>query len=139
MTAGEKSMCRRAIEEYKKVRDVIQLGDLYRLLSPYDDKGVASLLYASAGKDEAVFFWWKTRAFFADQLPRVKMDGLDPDRHYRVMELNRIDKKPLRFEGKVYSGRFLMDTGLEIPLAHDLDKADRTPWSSRILHLVAEP
>lgn len=139
MTAGEKSMCRRAIEEYKKVRDVIQLGDLYRLQSPYDDKGVASLLYASADKDEAVFFWWKTRAFFADQLPRVKMDGLDPDRHYRVMELNRIDKKPLKFEGKVYSGRFLMDTGLEIPLAHDLDKADRTPWSSRILHLVAEP
>lgn len=137
MSQDEKDMCRRAIADYKKVRHVVQLGDLYRLMSPYDEKGVASLMYVTQSKDEAVFYWWKTRAFFADQLPRVTMDGLDPERRYRVTELNRVDKKPLRFESKVYTGRFLMETGLEIPLAHDLDKADRTPWSSRVLHLQA--
>lgn len=137
MTDAEKAQTRKAIDEYKAVRDVIQLGDLYRLASPYDENGVASLLYANESKEKAVFFWWRTRTFFADQLPMVRMDGLDPNKTYRIHELNRIDNQPMAIEGQTYSGKFLMEHGLEMPYSHTVAKAERTAWSSRVLLLEA--
>ena len=56
----------------------------------------------SPEKTEAVFYWWKTETFYDDHLPRVKMAGLDPDRMYRVHELNRIDNVPLPYEGLAF-------------------------------------
>ena len=47
MTDEEKELCRKAIADYKKIRPVVQLGDIYRLVSPYDHLGVASLMYTS--------------------------------------------------------------------------------------------
>lgn len=115
MTDAEKEQCRRAIADYKRVRPVVQFGDIYRLLSPYDDKGVASLMYVSPDKGRAVFFWWKLRHFVNDHLPRVTFAGLDPDRSYRVTELDRAGNSQLSFEGKSFTGRFLMENGLELP------------------------
>ncbi len=138
MSEAEREQCRKAIAEYKEIRPVVQQGDIYRLQSPYEDLGVASLLYATPEKDKAVFFWWKTEAFRNQQLPRVKMAGLDPDRNYKVREINRIDNKPLRYEGKTFSGRYLMDNGLEMPVGYNVDKDKRTEWGSRVLLLTAE-
>ncbi|MDE7408296.1 MAG: alpha-galactosidase [Muribaculaceae bacterium] len=138
MNPDEKDMCRKAIAEYKTVRPVIQQGELYRLLSPYDRKGAASLMYVNDAKDDAVFFWWKTENFVAGQYPRIKMSGLDPDRTYTVTELNRIDNKPLAFEGKQFTGRYLMSNGLEIPDNHELNKENKTDYSSRVLRLTAK-
>ena len=36
---AEKDLCRKAIADYKKIRPVVQLGDIYRLISPYDHLG----------------------------------------------------------------------------------------------------
>ena len=135
MTEEEKALCRNAIAEYKQIRPVVQFGDLYRLVSPYDKLGVASLMYVSEAKDRAVFYWWKTETFVNQHLPRVKMAGLDPARIYRVHELDRIDNKPLKFEGKAFTGQFLMDNGLEIPYTHDVDYNKLNSWSSRVLLL----
>ena len=93
----EKTLCRKAIADYKTIRPVVQFGDIYRLVSPYDRLGVASLMYTSPEKDKAVFYWWKTEHFVNQHLPRVKMNGLSPDKKYRVCELNRIDNEPLAF------------------------------------------
>ncbi|MGM9786499.1 MAG: alpha-galactosidase [Candidatus Cryptobacteroides sp.] len=138
MTEQEKEMCRKAIAEYKEIRPVVQFGDIYRLVSPYDGHNLASLMYCSEDKSKAVFYWWKLETFYDEHLPRVKMAGLDPDRMYKVHELNRIDEKPLSFEGKSFSGRYLMQNGLEIPYRHDVDYNRRDDWSSRVLYLVAE-
>lgn len=138
MSEAEREQCRKAIAEYKEIRPVVQQGDIYRLQSPYEGLGVASLLYATPEKDKAVYFWWKTEAFRNQQLPRVKMAGLNPDRNYKVHEINRIDNKLLRYEGKVFSGRYLMDNGLEMPVGYNVDKDKRTEWGSRVLLLTAE-
>ena len=138
MTQEERDLCRKAISEYKEIRHVVQLGDIYRLVSPYDDYNMASMMYVSPEKSEAVFYWWKTETFYDDHLPRVKMAGLDPDRMYRVHELNRIDNVPLPYEGLVFSGKFLMENGLEIPLKHKVDYHKQDDWSSRVLYLTAE-
>lgn len=137
MTDEEKDFCRRAINTYKEIRPIVQQGDIYRLLSPYDNLGAASLMYVSPRKDDAVYYWWKTETFVNQQLPRVKMAGLDPDKTYTVTELNRIDNTPLPYEGKSFTGRFLMDNGLEMPLDHNVDYHKRNDYASRILRLKA--
>ncbi|MBM6959876.1 alpha-galactosidase [Bacteroides caecigallinarum] len=135
MTDEEKDLCRKAIADYKKIRPVVQFGNIYRLISPYDKLGVASLMYISDVKDKAVFYWWKTEHFVNQHLPRVIMAGLDPEKKYKVMELNRIDNVPLEFEGKVFSGAYLMANGLEIPYNHKVDYHKQNDYSSRVLYL----
>ena len=49
------------------------------------------------------------------------MKGLNPEKKYTVKELNRIDNEPLVFEGKTFTGKFLMSKGLEIPYTHKVD------------------
>lgn len=137
MTVEEKAICRNAIAEYKQIRPVVQFGDIYRLVSPYDRLGLASMMYVDETKDKAVFYWWKTESFQNEHLPRVKMAGLDADRQYKVKELNRIDLQPLDCEGKSYSGRYLMEHGLEIPYRNDVEWGKKTDWSSRVLYLEA--
>lgn len=137
MTAEEKELCRKAIAEYKQIRPTVQHGDLYRLLSPYDKKGAASLMYVSEDKNEAVFYWWKTETFVGQQLPRVTMDGLDPDKTYRATELNVIDNEPQPWEGKTFSGHYLMENGLEMPLEYNVDYNKKTDFGSRVIRLQA--
>ncbi len=138
MSDAEKALCRKAISEYKEIRPVVQFGDIYRLVSPYDGHNMASMMYVSPEKSEAVFYWWKTETFYDDHLPRVRMAGLDPSKTYKIRELNRIDNVPLPYEGLSFSGKFLMENGLEIPLKHIVDYHKQDDWSSRVLYLVAD-
>ena len=138
MSSEEKAFCKKAIGDYKKVRDVVQFGDLYRLQSPYAGKGFSSLMYVGQNRDKAVFFWWRISPMYDQSLPRSLFAGLDPERNYRVTELNRIDVRPLEFEGKSFSGKFLMESGLDMPAKHTLEPGKRTDWSSRVLYLEAQ-
>ena len=69
MTDEEKDLCRKAIADYKKIRPIVQLGDIYRLISPYDRLGVASLMYTSPEKDRPYSAEWKTEHFVNQHLP----------------------------------------------------------------------
>ena len=48
------------------------------------------------------------------------MAGLDENKMYKVKELDVIDNKPLDCEGKSYSGKYLMEHGLEMPYVHEV-------------------
>ena len=136
MNAEEKALCINAIKQYKDIiRPVVQLGDQYRLLSPYESDGKASMMYVDPERDNAVFFFWDTEYLHNHPAPRIPMAGLDPAKSYRVTELNRIDRSPMVCEGKVYSGAYLMNNGLEMPTNHNID--NRTDFHSRVLHLEA--
>ena len=138
MSEAEKALCRQAIKEYKEIRPVVQFGDIYRLVSPYDKQGLASLMYVNEQKTKSVFFWWKTESFQNEHLPRVKMAGLDAKKIYKVRELNRIDLKPMDIEGLSFSGEYLMNHGLEIPYNLNPEWSQKSDWSSRVLLLEAE-
>ena len=137
MTPFEKEFCKNAIATYKQIRPIVQFGDQYRLHSPYDGDGVAALIYVDEPKDHAVYFWYKTEDFRSHKYPRVTLDGLDPAKKYKVTELNRIDKKPLKCEGKVYTGEWLMQNGLDIPYRHSADNELLSVYSSRVIRLDA--
>ena len=138
MTEQEKDICRKAIAEYKQIRPIVQFGDIYRLVSPYEDHGFASMMHVATDKSAAVFYWWKIANFQDEHFARVQMKGLDPDRMYKVRELDRIDFRPLRYEGMSFSGRFLMENGLEIPSTNMAPSELTGDWSSRVLYLEAE-
>ena len=104
MTKEEYQQTAQAIKDYKSVRDVIQLGNLYRLVSPYDDKGIASLMYTDDTENKAVFFAYKMEHFNNQVIPRVCLRGLDPSKNYRVRELNvKTGGQPCFLNGKTFS------------------------------------
>lgn len=113
MSVEEKTFAKRAIAAYKTIRPVVQFGDLYRLASPYDKQGLASLMYVTPEKDRAVFYAYKLEHFVNMTLPDVRLNGLNPDKHYRIKDLTPVDeKKPCYLDGKVFRGAVLMDGGL---------------------------
>lgn len=131
MSESEKAFAKKAIAEYKTIRPVVQMGDQYRLISPYDSKGVASLMYVSPEKDKAVFFAYKLDHYRDQPIPRFKMNGLDKDKTYRFREINVAEgKSPSHLDGKKATGEMLMNVGFEIPLDEE--------YASRVYELTEE-
>lgn len=128
MTDADKAFAGRAIVAYKKIRPVVQFGDLYRLVSPYDKKGIASLMYATPEKDKAVLFVYKTEHFLNQLMPDVVLSGLDENKTYRITDLTpENEQKPSVLNGKVISGKILKEAGLSVA------SALRTEYSSLAL------
>lgn len=133
----EKAICRAAVADYKRIREIVQLGDIYRLVSPYENKGVASLLYTDESRNKAAFFWWRTE-FFRDEHPqRVPLAGLDPDKNYRITELNKVKGEPVsKLDGAVVSGAYLMNNGFHFPEKNVYH--GHNDWHSHVILLEAE-
>ena len=133
MSDREKEFSKRAIEAYKSVRPVIQLGDQYRLISPYDKGAMAALMYADETKDHAVLFRYRTDYLNGQAMPKVRLDGVDENKNYRIKDLTPLNpSKPSNLNGKVVSGRVLKYAGLNV--SGSLSR----PWTSLTLELTAE-
>jgi len=114
MTEADKEFTQRAIQAYKGIRPIVQFGDLYRLISPYENKGVASLMYVAPEKDRAVFYAYKMNHFI-NTIPNVKMNGLDPQKKYQLIDLTPLSKnKPCSLHNKIISGKILMEKGIAL-------------------------
>lgn len=125
MTDEEKKVTKRAVEAYKtKLRPVVQLGDLYRLVSPYETDGKrASLMYAAPNKTQAAVFVWQLND--QNEGLTVKLQGLDPVKKYRIEELNidGPDKAACQQNGQTISGSDLMDKGLTFDCKKKFDSS----------------
>jgi len=122
----EREYAKRAIAFYKEIRPIIQLGDLYRLISPYDSNGFCSEMFIKEDKSEAVFFCYKFEHYIGLQTPRWHMAGLDPNANYQLNEFECTERSR-GFEGKTFTGKFLMETGIEANLSN--------LFSSRVIRL----
>ena len=120
MTDEERQQCTTCFADYKRLRPIVQTGNLYRLISPYENKGVSSLMYVDDSKDQAVLFVYKIVNYCDQPLPRLRLAGLNPEKTYTLHERNiRVNQKACSLDGKQFTGRFLMDVGIEIPLWED--------------------
>jgi alpha-galactosidase len=103
-----------AIANYKRLSDVIWHGDLYRLISPYQENR-AVLMYVNDSKSKAVLFSYTLNARFGETFNRVRLQGLDPAKTYKIQEIN-VTSEGRRFgpseNGKSYTGDYLMKIGL---------------------------
>ncbi len=131
MSDEEREQCRRAIADYKPLRNLIQLGNIYRLISPYDGQGIASLMYTNDDKTQAVLFAHRIQFLYNIKTPRIRLAGLDANKNYRLRELNiKVGEQPSALNDKVISGKLLMEQGLPLVLHKD--------YSSCVFSLTAE-
>lgn len=132
MSSREKEFSKSAIQAYNGIKHLIQFGDMYRLLSPYESNRVA-LMYASTDRKEALVFSYlmKKEIYGNDQVLYVK--GLDPERMYTLKEINKDPDKSSAvstLEGKKFTGDFLMTYGIRFAMYDE--------FQSTILQLKAE-
>ena len=120
MTQEERQQVETCFRDYKTLRPIVQTGDLYRLISPYDRKGLSSLMYVDDAQSQATLFIYKVENLYGQTLPRIRLAGLNPNTVYTLKEMNlRVGEKPCALDGKEFTGQFLMNVGIEVPLWED--------------------
>jgi len=132
MSPADKDFSKKAIQAYSSIREIVQFGDLYRLLSPYQSDRTA-MMYVSADTNNAVVFSYLLKKTINGNTQPLILKGLDPKKMYQVTEVNNDTSTyswltPL--EGKVYSGDFLMKYGLRFTMYNEFD--------SKIIRLKAQ-
>ncbi|MBQ6137377.1 MAG: alpha-galactosidase [Kiritimatiellae bacterium] len=86
LSADELAFAKAAVETYKRIRPVVQQGDLYRLASPYENP-YSSLMYVNDDRSRAVVFVLGLDGLQGRRVA-VKLAGLDPSKSYSLEEIN---------------------------------------------------
>lgn len=112
---NELKYCQEAVSNYKRLSPVIWQGNMYRLISPYDESR-AVLMYVDESKTKSVLFSYTLHPQFDPNYNFVRLQGLDAHKSYKVEEINKMSTWRRSFEesGKVFSGDFLMKVGLKV-------------------------
>jgi alpha-galactosidase len=132
-TPEELQFSNEAVKTYKRISDVIWQGDLYRLISPYDEPR-AVLLYVSEDKNKAILFNYNTTTRRKDLFSKVLLQGLEANKKYRLKEINLFPgtKSTQPDNDKVFSGEYLMTVGV------NLSPGRANPLTSNVYELSAE-
>jgi alpha-galactosidase len=120
LTAEEIAFAKAAVNDYKRIRPVVQRGDLYRLVSPYEYP-LSSLMYVSEDKSSAVLFALGLKINGA-KTQVLKVRGLDANAKYSVKEIN-CGKTRHAKELTSITGKELMENGISVTLVGDYDSA----------------
>ncbi len=114
----EKALIRRQCADYHKYYDLTHYGDYYRLISPWKNRTECAWCFVSPDRSEALLTHVTIRGTIESRR-RVKLQGLDPEKVYRVEET-----------GEEYHGDTLMNYGYRISDLH-------VDFNSTRLHFVA--
>ena len=112
LTDTEMEEIRTRVELAKELRPITQLGELHRLVSPYEGPDCA-LLYTH--EDRALLLAYTTQRVYTDQHNRIPLRGLNPATRYSITELAPDSTgyhSPL--QGHTLGGDTLLASGLPI-------------------------
>lgn len=111
----ELKYCQDAVANYKRLSNVIWHGDMYRLISPYEDSR-AVLMYVDESKSKAVLFSYTLHPLYDPLYNAVRFQGLDPNKTYKIEEINLMPdgKKSIEESGESFTGEYLMNVGLRV-------------------------
>ena len=115
LSADELAYCQQAVANWKRLQPAVMDGDQYRLVSPYESNH-AAVEYVDKSKNMAVLFAYDLSPRFHEKLSAVKLRGLDPEKNYKVKEINLMPDSESQFaqNGKVFTGDYLMKVGLDV-------------------------
>lgn len=132
-TPQELQFSEEAVKTYKRISPVIWRGDLYRLVSPYENNR-AVLMYVSKDQNQAILFNYHLNSTRSDVFGKVRLQGLDPKKKYRIREINLFPgtTSAMADHDKVFSGEYLLQAGLNLSVR-------TTPLTSNVYELTAEP
>jgi alpha-galactosidase len=108
------------IAAYKQVRETIQHGSLYRLVSPRDGSESSVTESVALDKKQAVLFTFLHSSQMGYPFPRVYLRGLDPNANYRVASIAGMLAKD---SPAVASGSYWMQYGIDVDLRGDFQAA----------------
>jgi alpha-galactosidase len=74
LTPQETAFSNQSVTTYKRISDIIWYGDMYRLISPYEENR-AVLMYVNPGKNKAVLFNYVLNARYKEMFSRVKLQA----------------------------------------------------------------
>ena len=103
LTEEEKDAIKNQVKLYKEIRETVQFGDTFRLLSPFESNEVA-WMSISKDKCEIVVNYVKQYAEANKWNKPLKLTGLEDDAKYTVVD-----------SGMILGGDELMNIGLVIP------------------------
>ena len=111
----ERTFCQQAVQTYHRLKPVILDGDLYRLASPYEGEHMA-VMHVDATQTKSVLYTYNIHPRYAETLYPIRLQGLDPDKQYKVEEINLMPgaKSSFSRNGQTYSGDYLMKVGLRL-------------------------
>lgn len=111
----EQAFCQSAVATYNRLKSINFMGDQYRLVSPYEGNHSA-IMYVSESKQKAILYAYDIHPRYAEVLQQVQCQGLNPAKKYRVTEINLMPGATPgeAFNGKIYSGDYLMKIGLDV-------------------------
>jgi len=132
-TPEEIQFSNEAVKTYKRISDVIWFGDLYRIESPYESNRTV-VMYVNESRSKAILFNYHLNTRRQDIFNRVKLQGLDTGRKYRIKEINLFPgtKSSQPDNDKVFTGDYLMNVGL------NLSPGRANPLTSNIYELTEE-
>ncbi|MGO4540167.1 alpha-galactosidase [Paenibacillus sp. 2TAB19] len=105
-TEQEKETVKEQVALYKEVRHLVQFGDFYRLLSPFEGNETA-WMFVAKDKSEAFVVLAAVLQEPYPKLNRFRLKGLDSNRDYELVG-----------EEGAYGGDELMHAGLKLPQFH---------------------
>ena len=132
MTDDELEFSKEAVKNYNRLSSTIWFGDLYRIISPYEENRMVAM-YVNDEKSKAVLFNYNLNTRYKEVFNRVRLQGLDSHKLYRVEETNLMpgSKSNLSENGGTFSGDYLMTMGL------NLTPGKLIPLSSMIIEINA--
>ena len=111
---------KKMVAQYKMIREIVQRGSLYRLISP--QKGSEQSVTESVSEDQqsAVAFAFLHSSQMLYPFPRIYLRGLKVDSMYRITALNG---KLSEGTPAIASGAFWMQHGVDVELRGDFQAA----------------
>jgi len=103
LTQEEKDAIKNQVKLYKEIRETVQFGDTFRLLSPFESNEVA-WMSISKDKGEIVVNYVKQYAEANKWNKPLRLTGLEEDAKYEIID-----------SGMILGGDELMNIGLVIP------------------------
>ena len=116
LSDDDKKQIAQQVENYRRDQHLIMNGDLYRLVSPFEDNAFCQMV-VSQDKSKAYLVFLRALNTPNLPVPRVRLKGLDDKALYRIIERNT-----------VVSGAELMNIGLNMQLKWE-------DFSAEILHI----
>ncbi|MDD9269476.1 alpha-galactosidase [Paenibacillus sp. GCM10023248] len=110
LTEAEKEAVKRQVALYKQLRPLIQFGDFYRLMSPFQDTK-AAWMFVSEDKKQALVAYFQVLGEPNAPLKKLRLKGLEAAADYRVYDADAPDEAAFCFGGDE-----LMHIGLQLPV-----------------------
>ena len=114
LTEEELTFLKSSIAKYKELRHIVHLGDLYPIHSPYSTDKFSATQYVSKDKKEALLFTFSLDYHGRTWMPNFLLQGLEPDKKYKVTEINVLGKNYFWGTNKIFTGDYLMKVGVNI-------------------------